>query len=148
MRFLRSRPSRHVWLLIAALAFSISMFTPPAAAQSALGAALGAPQDMPTTSSAGSGSDNTVDPRALTGTQPISSPQLPAPIVNSPLTGALRAAAMASAAAAAAQQRAAAPQRPNEFQRFVQTARSQEACRSLHSDERERWRSCGDRWRK
>lgn len=99
------------------------MFTPPAAAQSALGAALGAPQDMPTTSGAGSGSDSTVDPRALTGTQPISSPQLPAPIVNSASTGAQRAAAMAAAAAAAAaQQRAAAPQRPSEFQRFVQAA--------------------------
>ncbi|MEO8124713.1 MAG: SLBB domain-containing protein [Burkholderiales bacterium] len=119
MTFLRSVISRPVRFALGALGLSLSMLAPPAAAQSSLGAAFGTPQNLPTTSDTSASTDTTVDPRGLTGTQPISNPQLPAPIVNNALTGAQRPAATANAAV---QQRSAAPQRPSEFQRFVQTA--------------------------
>lgn len=119
MTLLRSVLSRPAWLALAALSLSLSMLAPPAAAQSSLGAAFGAPQNVPTTTDTGASSDTTIDPRLLTGTQQISSPQQPAPIVNNASTGAQRPSATSNAAG---QQRFAAPQRPSEFQRFVQTA--------------------------
>ncbi|MBE2241951.1 MAG: SLBB domain-containing protein [Burkholderiaceae bacterium] len=119
MTFLRSALSRPLRLALAALGVSLTMLATPVAAQSSIGAAFGNPLTPPTTTDTGSRGDTTVDPRALTGTQPITSPQLPAPIVNGPLPAAQRA---PSAANAAIQQPPAAPPRPSEFQRFVQTA--------------------------
>lgn len=121
MTFLRSVFPRPVRLALGALSLSLSMLAPPAAAQSSLGAAFGTPQTLPTTTDNNTPSDTTVDPRGLTGTQPISSPQPPPPIVNSGAGGAQRAPA-APNANAPAQPRSAAPQRPGEFQRFVQAA--------------------------
>ncbi len=119
MTLLRSDFSRRVWPLLAALGFSLSMVALPAAAQqAALGAAFGVPQNVPT-APATSGDGSSIDPRALTGSQSISNPQMPAPIVNSAFPGAQRA---PNAAQAPTPQRSAAPQRPSEFQRFVQTA--------------------------
>ena len=119
MTFLRSVLSRPLRLALAALGVSLSMLATPVAAQSSLGAAFGNAMTPPTTTDSGSQNDTTVDPRALTGTQPITSPQMPAPIVNNPLTATQRA---PSAGKAPTQQQPAAPQRPSEFQRFVQTA--------------------------
>ena len=119
MTFLRSALSRPLRLALAALGVSLTMLAAPAAAQSSLGAAFGNPLTTPTTTDTASQSDNTVDPRGLTGTQPITAPQLPAPIVNGPLTATQRA---PSAANPPLQPQAAVPQRPSEFQRFVQTA--------------------------
>jgi protein involved in polysaccharide export with SLBB domain len=108
-----------VWPLLAALGVSLSMVAPPAAAQqAALGAAFGVQQNVPT-SPATSGDGSSIDPRALTGTQSISNPQMPAPIVNNAAPAAQRA---PNANAAPTPQRSAAPPRPSEFQRFVQTA--------------------------
>lgn len=119
MTFLRSVLSRPLRLALAALGVSLAMLATPVAAQSSLGAAFGNAMTPPTQTDTGSQSDTTIDPRALTGTQPITSPQLPPPIVNSPQSAAQRA---ASTANAATPQQPAVPQRPSEFQRFVQTA--------------------------
>ncbi|MCB2020526.1 MAG: SLBB domain-containing protein, partial [Burkholderiaceae bacterium] len=120
MTFLRSDLSRRVWPLLAALGFSLSLAAAPAAAQQdSIGSAFGVPLTMPTTTPTTSDS-NAVDPRALTGSQSISNPQMPAPIVNNGAAGAQR--APNAGLAPAPQQRSAAPPRPSEFQRFVQTA--------------------------
>lgn len=116
MRSSRFPSPSAAWL--AALAILVSIFVSPAAAQSVLGTALSGLQGTPAaTGSDSSGSDTTVDPRALTGTQAITSPQMPAPIVNG---SAMQRAAVAPPSTSA--QRPLPPQRPSEFQRFVQTA--------------------------
>ena len=74
MTFLRSVLSRPLRLALAALGVSLSMLATPVAAQSSLGAAFGNAMTPPTTTDSGSQNDTTVDPRALTGTQPITSP--------------------------------------------------------------------------
>ena len=110
--------------MLAALGLAALLLAPPATAQQAtLGAAFGVPQTLPTTTTPATSSDtSTVDPRGLTGTQPITSPQMPAPIVNSSAPSSQQRPPNGAANALAAPLRNATPPRPSEFQRFVQTA--------------------------
>lgn len=118
MRLSRSPFLRTAWL--AALALFVSILVSPALAQTVLGNALSGLQgNQPATGSDSGSSGTTIDPRALTGTQPITSPQMPAPIVNGAATPAQRSAVAPPSTTA---QRPVPPQRPSEFQRFVQAA--------------------------